>query len=120
MQWGSGGEKRCQEFLSKYEKRLDDIEERVNTKANKANVDSPGTSVQVLNDQVKHLARDISRLNQKIESVKFEPVEKAKCKNNIVIRGVPENEELTDIEEIKRDPGQVSLWQHKSQRDHKT
>ena len=92
---------RCQEFLSKYEKKMDDIEDRVNTKADIAKEDYLSTSVQVLNDQVKHLATDISRLNQKIESMRFEPVEKTKRKNNIVIRGVPESEDLTDTERIK-------------------
>ena len=94
-------EERCQEFLSKYEKRLDDIEEKMDTKADKSTVDSLNTTVQVLNDQVKYLATDISRLNQKIESVRFEPAEKAKRKNNIVIRGYPESENLTDTERVK-------------------
>ena len=94
-------EERCREFLSKYEDRLDAVEDQLEEKADKTTVDNLGSQVLTLNDQIKNMAQDIVTLNRKIDTVCFEPSEKKKRRNNIVIRGIPESTDISDTEKVQ-------------------
>ena len=86
-------EEHCQEFLSKYECRIAAVEEKVDEKADKTKVDTIGSQVEALNDQIKSMAVDIDTLNKKIGTVLFE---KIKRRNNILIRGLPQFSDISD------------------------
>ena len=83
-------EDKCREFLSEYAKRLDICEKKVELKADKSEVDKLSAYTKTLEDKIKGFQQDISKLNRNLNLVRFEPAEKIKRKNNIVIRGLPE------------------------------
>ena len=83
-------EEQCKEFFSVYDTRLTKCEENIEKKAEKSEVDSLKATVINQDDRIEGLLKDISTLNRKLDLVRFEPFEKAKRKNNIVIRGLPE------------------------------
>ena len=56
--------------------------------------------IETLNDQMKSMALDIVNLNKKIEKVRFEPTEKIKRRNNIVIRGLLESSDINDTDMV--------------------
>lgn len=80
----------CNDYFKKHEERLLKIEESVKTKADKTELDNTRSKIDTLEDQIKGLNHDISTLNHRINLVRFEPIEKNKRRNNIVIRGLPE------------------------------
>ena len=94
-------EERCREFLTKYEDRLDAVEELLEEKADKSTVDNLGSQVLTMNDQIKNMAQDIVTLSKKIDTVRFEPSEKEKRRNNIVIRGIPETTNISDADKVQ-------------------
>ena len=83
-------EERCQEFLGKFESRLKDVEESLETKVSKPDFDSLKSEMKIKDDRINCLMLDIQTLNKRIDLVRFEPIEKSKRVNNIVIRGLPE------------------------------
>ena len=98
-------EERCQEFLTKFEDerfegRLNKVEETLELKADKSVVNNLDTKTLRLEGTIANLA-DISRLNRKVDSVRFEPAEKNKRRNNVIIKGLPEDGALHDDDLVK-------------------
>ena len=95
-------EERCKEFLGEFQTRLESVENKLNDKADKAVTDSIITQNKVLEDKIVGLQNDISNLGKQIKLARFEPFEKEKRKNNIVIRGLPETGNLVEDQDLVR------------------
>ena len=68
--------KRCQRIEEKYDAKLQDINIRINEKADKCVVDNIKAEQLLQVDQLKGLAHDVSELNKKIDMVSREPRKK--------------------------------------------
>ena len=81
--------------------QISKVEESVSSKADKTVVDTHGSKIKVLEDQVKSLASDISKIKDRIQLVRSEKEEKTKRENNIIIRGVMEQEDTPDMDNVR-------------------
>ena len=93
-------EEKCNQFLGKFETRLDKCEGDIATKADKSDLDTLATANKKLEEKIVGLQRDISTLGSKLNLVRFEPYEKEKRKSNIVIRGLPETGSETEDRDL--------------------
>ena len=93
-------EEKCKEFLGSFQTRLEACETNLSNKADKSITDSLTTENKIIQDKILGLQKDISNLGKQIKLTRFEPVEKEKRKNNIVIRGLPETGNSDDDEEL--------------------
>lgn len=94
-------EERCKEIMAKCDARLDEFEEKLLTKADKPVVDQIDSRTIALENKISSLALDVTNLSKKLDMVRFEPFEKDKRKNNVVVRGAPEGSH-PDIDIVKR------------------
>ena len=91
----------CKEYMKNYESRLEKIEDKLETKADKTVVDETSAKVIHIETQILGLAKDISALNSKMNLVRTEPNEKEKRTKNLIIRGLPEVEGKEDLDLVK-------------------
>ena len=89
-------EQRSSTFLDKFNHRLEQVEKQMETKADKVMVDQLAVEAGSLEGKVTNLAMDMSKINQQIDTVRDESIEKSKRRTNIVVRGLPENTEKED------------------------
>ena len=112
-------EQACKEYMSSFEESLRRLEEKVEQKADKSDLlskadkadldlkadkaclDETKAMMSVMENKVQGLAKDVSNLNSKLDLVRSESDEKEKRALNIVIRGVPEKEDDSDVRIIQ-------------------
>ena len=94
-------EDRCNEYLKILTKRVENVEQTLATKANSESVNKIDTSVKTLEMKVNGLAGDVSKLGDRCDLIYSDNVEKQKRIKNIVVRGLPESEDITDTEIVK-------------------
>jgi hypothetical protein len=89
-------EERCAQYMETLNLRFSKVEDALNLKADKAALDTVSTDVLALNTHVSGLSLDITKLSQKIDLLHKEPEDIERRKNNIVMRGLPEDTEFND------------------------
>lgn len=94
-------EERCAKYLETMNQRFDQIESTLSTKADKAMHDSLATKVATLDTQMNGLCSDITSLDEKIALLRTEPEEINKRKNNLIIRGIPEDSDHSDVQLVR-------------------
>ena len=77
-------------------KKFVKIEESFELKVDKSAHDSFATKIESLNTQINGLCSDIIDLYKKFDLLHKEPQEIEKRKNNLIIRGLPENSDVDD------------------------
>ena len=95
-------EEKVKAYMSKFDDRLSKCETDILAKADKTDLDELSAKNKTLESKVTALQNDISKLESKIQLVRFEPAEKLKRKNNIVIRGLPETYDQTQDNDLVR------------------
>ena len=94
-------EDRCNEYLKIFTKRVEKVEQILTTKANNESVNKIDTNVKTLEMKVNGLAGDVSKLGDRCDLIYSDNVEKQKRIKNIVVRGLPESEDITDTDLVK-------------------
>ena len=85
-------EERCKTFMASFEKRVETVETSLNKKAEKKKVDDLDSQFKESSAKLEGLTKDISTLARKMELSLSEPSEIERRKNNIMIKGIPEND----------------------------
>ena len=65
-------EERCKDFLQKYDQKLEDIEKKLDEKAEKATVDNISANLKASDTKLEGLTKDITDLADKIDLLKTE------------------------------------------------
>ena len=94
-------EERCAKYLESMNQRFVKIEESLELKVDKAAHDSLATKVESLNTQLNGLCTDIIDLDKKFDLLHKEPQDLEKRKNNLIIRGLPENSDVDDDQLVR-------------------
>jgi outer membrane murein-binding lipoprotein Lpp len=94
-------EDRCNGYLKIFTKRVEKVEQTLATKANNESVNKIDTNVKTLEMKVNGLAGDVSKLGDRCDLIYSDNVEKQKRIKNIVVRGLPESEDITDTDLVK-------------------
>ena len=89
-------EERCSIYLESVTNRIVQLENLAPLKADKVALDACETKMNVVINQVSEAFEDISRLSNKMELMRNEAAETERRKNNIIIRGLPEDSDLTN------------------------
>lgn len=99
---GAQIKKRCQQIEEKYDEKFQMLEEQLESKAEKAEVDNIKAEQIHHSTQIGSLANDISQLNKKIDLLANEPNEKVNRERNLIIRGMPTSSTKSDAELLKQ------------------
>ena len=83
-------EVRCKEILSRFEERLTTCENKLENKAEKMYVENLEQRIISLESKLANHVVEISKLEKKVELVRFEPYEKEKRAKNVIFHGIPE------------------------------
>ena len=94
-------EERCKDFLQKYDQKLEDIEKKLDEKAEKATVDNISANLKASDTKLEGLTKDITDLADKIDLLKTEHEEIKKREKNLIIKGIPEVEEESATEQVQ-------------------
>ena len=95
-------EDRCKEYMKVFTARLDNMEKQLQEKANSDLVNKIDSDVKTLDKKISGIATDVSKVNEKCNLLCNEQAEKEKRKNNIVIRGLPEDlDNSNDADKVK-------------------
>lgn len=98
-------EERCNKYCSEMEERINSkiklVEESIEVKADKVVCDSNTARIITLENQLRALTVDVSKVGEKVVLVRNEPDEKAKRVNNLIIRGVKEDSNSQDTDIVK-------------------
>lgn len=89
-------EEKCSKYCKKIEDRLTKVEKDNAEKADKNVVDSLGARLKKMEEDMKGLTEDISKMNGKIMLTRNEKDEKEKREMNLVIRGLEEKDDVED------------------------
>ena len=84
-------EERCNAYLAGVEKRIVNIEEKLETKIDKAQFDELAAKQTALEEMFKTHTNGIRTVNEKLDMIRNEPGEKIKREKNVVIRSLPED-----------------------------
>lgn len=102
LETGAQIQKKCKEIETKYDAKFVEFETKIETKADKSDVDNIKAEQITQKNDIQGLANDIAQLRDRIDLLRNEPNEKIKRGNNIVIRGIPENDQMSDTDIINK------------------
>ena len=94
-------ENRCKKYCEVIEARLDQVEQEVASKASKQVVSNIDVRLTKVEDEIKDTRSDISKVGSTITLVRNEREEIEKREKNLIIRGIPESDFLSDLELVK-------------------
>jgi len=89
-------EERCAAYMEQMSLRVQKLEEAVELKVDKTDTDEMGAHLVLLDNRVEGINSDIRNISAKMDLLRFEHEEQAKRKDNISIRGLPEESEGND------------------------
>ena len=88
-------------YSEKVENRLTALEALIATKAEKSVIDEMNTKIRGLENKLVGVSKDVSKTNKRVELVRTEDEKKRKREKNLIIRGVPENDEIQDKDVVE-------------------
>ncbi len=91
-------EEKCKAYFEEMNKRVEVLENEMPKKADKAVVDQLCSDINNLKTEMQGAHSDVSTLSDRLELIRKENEEKEKRKNNIVVHGLPEKENIPDEE----------------------
>jgi len=89
-------EERCAAYMEKMSLRVTKLEEAVELKVDKTDTDAMGAHLTLLDSKVDGINTDIRDISARMDLMRFEHEEQEKRKNNVIIRGLPEEVESGD------------------------
>ena len=91
-------EEKCKAYFEKMTKRVEELEKELPKKADKTVVDGLCSDMKNFETQMQGAHKDISTLSNRIDMVRNEKREQDRRKNNLVVHGLPEKEEVPDVD----------------------
>jgi hypothetical protein len=94
-------EERCALYMEKVNKKIEDLEEKMTHKADKAQTDKLASDIQVVDGKVDGVNADVRKLAKQVSLIRREAEEQEKSKKNVVIRGLSESELISDETQVE-------------------